>query len=211
MLPFQIDMRIYCDFDGTITNRDSIVFLTEYFGGGSEFREEVLAAIKEGSMSVFEAIRLEMATVKTSWENAAAVLREKIQVDPTFGNFVKWTRKSGFDLTVLSSGMEPVIELFLKDFQVPFRGHRVLPLETGWVYERNPEHDKERILKLAKESIEGDIVFIGDGTSDLSAIPYADLLFAREGFYLSEYCQAESIPHMTFVNFSDIQEKLEKL
>lgn len=56
-------MQIFCDFDGTITNRDSIVFLTEEFGGGEAFRLEVLDDIKTGRMNIFEAIERELATV----------------------------------------------------------------------------------------------------------------------------------------------------
>ena len=38
-------LRVFCDFDGTITNLDSIVFLTERFGGGPDFRESILSKI----------------------------------------------------------------------------------------------------------------------------------------------------------------------
>jgi len=208
VLPLVAMMRIFCDFDGTITNRDSIVFLTEYFGAGVPFREEVLRAIKSGELSVFEAIRREMETVRVGWEEAARALKANIHVHPTFPAFVRWARKSGIDLTVVSSGMEPVLDLLIGEFGIPYFAHQVTPLESGWVYERVPAHDKEVILRQARR--EGPLVFIGDGTSDLSAIPYAEILFARKDYYLSRYCRERSIPHLTFNSFTDIRDHLEK-
>ncbi len=200
-------MQIFCDFDGTITNRDSIVFLTEEFGKGEAFRLEVLDDIKKGRMTVFEAIERELATVRVGWKEAVTSLREAVHVDPTFAGFVDWCKADGWPLTVLSSGMEPVVGLFVRDFNIPFYAHPVKVSQEGWIYRRNPHHDKKTILKSAKEK--GEIVFIGDGTSDVAAIQYTDVLFAKQGQFLAEYCRAEGIPFYPFGDFQDIQGTLE--
>ena len=98
-------MRIFCDFDGTITNRDSIVFLTEEFGEGVEFRVQILEEIKSGRVEVFEAIERELATVKVDWESAVERLSESVFMDPTFPGFVDWCKENDIPLTVVSSGM----------------------------------------------------------------------------------------------------------
>jgi 2,3-diketo-5-methylthio-1-phosphopentane phosphatase len=200
-------MQIFCDFDGTITNRDSIVFLTEEFGGGEAFRLEVLDDIKTGRMTVFEAIERELATVKVGWEEAVASLKASVHVDPTFAGFVEYCREQGLPLTVLSSGMDPVVELFVDGFGIPFFAHPVEVSRAGWVYRRNPRHDKKTILKSAKKA--GEIVFIGDGTSDVAAVPYSDILFAKRGQFLAEYCRDEGIHCHPFTDFRDVQRSLE--
>lgn len=202
-------MQIFCDFDGTITNRDSIVFLTEEFGGGEAFRLEVLDDIKMGRMSVFEAIERELATVKVGWQEAVASLTGAVHVDPTFAGFVDWCKEAGWPLTVLSSGMEPVVGLFVEQFGIPFFAHPVEVSREGWLYRRNPHHDKKTILRSAKE--ESGIVFIGDGTSDVAAVEYTDVLFAKQGQFLAEYCRAEGIPYYSFGDFREIQVALESL
>ena len=53
------------------------------------------------------------------------------------------------------------------------------------------------------------IVFIGDGVSDLPAAREADVLFARRGLRLEEYCQEHQIAYIPFDTFADIQTKLD--
>lgn len=55
------------------------------------------------------------------------------------------------------------------------------------------------------------IVFIGDGVSDLPAANQADVLFARRGLRLEEYCQENDIPYVPFDTFEDIKNKLEDI
>ena len=55
------------------------------------------------------------------------------------------------------------------------------------------------------------IVFIGDGVSDLPAARQADLLFARRGLRLEEYCVENKIPYIPFDTFADIQKEIEVL
>ena len=55
------------------------------------------------------------------------------------------------------------------------------------------------------------IVFIGDGVSDLPAAREADVLFARKGLRLEEYCIENQIPYIAFENFSEIKKEVEKI
>lgn len=202
-------MQVFCDFDGTITSRDSIVFLTEEFGAGPSFRFAVLEAIKTGEISVFEAIEQELATVKATWEEAVEALRTKVAMTAGFPLFVQWCRDRQLPLTVLSSGMAPVVGLYLEPLGVPFLAHDVVPSRDGWAYTMNPENEKPAVLKAARET--GSIVFIGDGTSDVSALPFADQVFARRGYYLGEYCSHNGIPFHPFEDFDDVRVQMESI
>ncbi|KAK4191560.1 2,3-diketo-5-methylthio-1-phosphopentane phosphatase [Podospora australis] len=55
------------------------------------------------------------------------------------------------------------------------------------------------------------IVFIGDGVSDLPAAREADVLFARKGLRLEEYCVEHGIKYLPFDSFADIQKKLQEI
>jgi hypothetical protein len=55
------------------------------------------------------------------------------------------------------------------------------------------------------------IVFIGDGVSDLAAAREADVLFARKGLRLEEYCIEHQIPFIGFDTFSDVKKEVEKI
>lgn len=198
---------VFCDFDGTITTRDTIVFLTEKFGAGPRFRKEILERIKSGKVSVFEAIRRELETVTSSWEEALAALDEHIDVDPGFASFVGWCRDNEYPVYVVSSGMEPVIEHFVDDIDIKVFAHAVEPSPEGWRYTKRKQHEKGHLVARAKKR--GQIVFVGDGTSDLPVVPYADILFAKS--FLAEYCSQRGIEYSPFETFFDVRRKLEEL
>lgn len=199
-------VQILCDFDGTITNQDSIIFLTEQFGAGPEFRHGMRQAIKEGRVSVYEAVRQELATLRISWEEAVKALKLSIFVDPTFPGFVKWCKDNEYSLAVVSAGMEPVIDLFIGHLELPSFAQSLEVTPQGWDYRKKESNDKERIISDARK--DGTLVHIGDGTSDVVAIPYADLLFAKVGSYLADYCESHHVPYIPFENFNDVREAI---
>jgi len=125
-------IQICTDFDGTITTKDTIVYVTEKFGAGEEFRTRVVDEIKSGEVTVFRGIQLELETVKASWEQAVKLLREDVEVDPEFENFVAWTRAKDLPLTILSSGMMPVVQLFTGHLGLPTYAHRLEVTPEGW-------------------------------------------------------------------------------
>ena len=51
-------------------------------------------------------------------------------------------------------------------------------------------------------------MFIGDGVSDLPAAREADVLFARRGLRLEEYCIENKIAYIAFDTFADIQKEV---
>lgn len=55
------------------------------------------------------------------------------------------------------------------------------------------------------------IIFIGDGVSDLAAAREADVLFARRGLRLEEYCIEHNISYTPFDNFADIKKEIEAI
>ncbi len=154
-------------------------------------------------MSVYEAVRQELATVCISWEEAVKALKSSIFVDPTFPGFVKWCQNNEHSLAVVSAGMEPVIDLFIGHLELPVYAQSLEVTPQGWDYRKNESNDKERIISGAKK--DGALVHIGDGTSDVVAIPYADHLFAKAGSYLADYCESHHAPFIAFENFNDIR------
>jgi hypothetical protein len=55
------------------------------------------------------------------------------------------------------------------------------------------------------------IIFIGDGVSDLPAARETDVLFARRGLRLEEYCIENKISHIAFDTFKDIEDEVARI
>ena len=196
-------IQICTDFDGTITTRDTIVYVTEQFGAGEDFRLRIVNDIKSGKISVFQGISMELETVKVSWEEAVSTLRANVFLDRGFEEFVEWSKKESYPLTVLSSGMTPVVELYVGQLDIPIYAHKLEASSGGWNFEVIEEHRKEIVLDSIRKK--GPIVYIGDGTSDLAAIPFAELLFARRGRYLEAYCRDNRIPCVPYSDFNEVR------
>lgn len=55
------------------------------------------------------------------------------------------------------------------------------------------------------------IFYAGDGVSDLSAAHETDLMFAKAGKQLVEFCQRENVPYTEFADFGDIARVVEAI
>ena len=108
------------------------------------------------------------------------------------------------------------IDIVANDVEIKDDGSEWKPI---WRHDTELGHDKALSIKEARHGAELQcddgtvplIVFIGDGVSDLPAARQADVLFARRGLRLEEYCQENSIPYIPFDTFADIQKKLQEI
>lgn len=198
-------MRIYTDFDGTITDRDSIVLLVQEFGGGDRYRRDLLSEFENGTLSAAEVIAEEIASVDASWEEVAACLEQKVRVDATFPAFVNWCRESSIPLCVVSSGLEQILAFMIGDLGVPVVAHTARIAGRSWRYHRRPESEKESVVRAASEADE--VTFIGDGISDICVLPYVDRVFAKR--YLEKYCRRRGIDFLPYDTFQDVRNRLQ--
>ncbi len=199
-------IQIYTDFDGTITDRDSIVLLVEEFGEGARLRHDLLKEFESGNLSAAEVIKGELASVRVPWEEAAIGLQRQIRVDPSFPTFVDWCKAEEIPLCVLSSGLRDIVSLFIGHLGVPIFAHSADIDPDGWRYHREPASEKETLVQARRD---GDkTVFVGDGISDISVLPHVDILFAKS--YLARHCAAQGIDFIPFETFQDIQVRLEE-
>ena len=139
-------IQICTDFDGTITTRDTIVFVTEQFGAGEDYRARIVNDIKSGRISVFQGIRLELETVKVDWETVVKTLRENVFLEQGFEDFVEWSKGNSYPMTILSSGMTPVVELYTVHLGIPVFAHQLEVSPEGWKFEVIEENRKQLVL-----------------------------------------------------------------
>lgn len=108
------------------------------------------------------------------------------------------------------------IDIIANDATIPADGKRWVP---RWRHDTPLGHDKAASIQeyrtiASSESEDGScplIVFVGDGVSDLAAAGEADVLFARAGLRLEEYCIQNKIPHFPFNTFADIKKEIIKI
>jgi hypothetical protein len=139
---------------------------------------------------------------------------------------------NGIPFNVISAGLKPVLRRVLDHFigedmssHIDIVANDATISKDGsswkpeWLHDTELGHDKAKSINdwrdtARLESTDGSIpmiVFIGDGVSDLPAAREADMLFARRGLRLEEYCQEHKIAYIPFDTFADIQEEIIKV
>jgi HAD superfamily phosphoserine phosphatase-like hydrolase len=201
-------LRVFIDFDGTITRVDTLQFLTERLGGGAELYRATGRALRDGTMSLREGVARDIGSLAATFDEAARLLTSEVELDPGFVALARWCTAERVPLTVLSAGFHEIIDLFVTPGAFPdldVRANRFVP--GTWRCEFRDDsplgHDKARAVCDA-QARGGYAVFIGDGFSDREPAAVADEVFARAGRSLVAYCRAQGIECREFETLADV-------
>ncbi|KIV90884.1 hypothetical protein PV10_05488 [Exophiala mesophila] len=226
--------KIICfsDFDGTIFMQDTGHTLFDNFGCGAERRATLAHQMETGERTFREVSDELYASLDVPFEDGFEVMKSALEIDPDFQSFHEFCVNNNIPFNVISAGLKPVlrrvldhfigqdmsqhIEIVANDAKIADDGSK---WEAVWRHDTDLGHDKAQSINEYRQSaaLEADngtiplIVFIGDGVSDLPAAREADVLFARRGLRLEEYCVEHNIPFIPFDTFADIQREVIKI
>ncbi len=206
-------LHVLCDFDGTITVRDTVdVLLSELADPEWEIIEERWIRGEIGSR---ECMAQQVSLIRGGWSAMQSVL-DKVEIEPDFPAFVNWCRTWNIPITVVSDGIDRAIR-YLFDR----RGIIVDAVYANHLVERSDGSfsllfsQSNRLAGcqsgVCKCRIAGTVrkIVIGDGRSDFCWAKEAEILFAKSK--LAEHCRAERIPYNSFDSFNSIKHQLEAI
>jgi len=164
------------------------------------------------------------------FEDGFEVMKTALDIDPDFQSFHEFCINNHIPFNVISAGLKPVLRRVLDHFLGEEKSKHIeivandAKIENGqwqavWRHDTDLGHDKALSINEAKDlaRLESDdgtipmIVFIGDGVSDLPAARESDVLFARRGLRLEEYCVENHLSYIPFDTFADIQKEMIKI
>jgi 2-hydroxy-3-keto-5-methylthiopentenyl-1-phosphate phosphatase len=196
--------RLVLDWDGTVTEVDSLHMVLERFGDLGVFRDA--EATLGRSLTLREVITLEFETVTVSLDEVVAYVVAEARVRPGFREIVERHRP-----LVVSGGFHELIEPVLarEGIEVELLANRVEARPDGWrVHWRD-----ETVCATCEEACKraslpaGELVYVGDGFSDRCAALVADRVFAIGG--LARFLDAEGVEYEPFEDFFDVIHALE--
>jgi 2,3-diketo-5-methylthio-1-phosphopentane phosphatase len=222
-------LKIYCDFDGTVTKNDVWVSALGKFIVDKEKFAVVCEEFTSNVISARECNLRELDLMENfDFETLNKYLDEE-ELDEYFRDFLDYCRQNNYEITLLSEGLDYYIKyildrenLNLKFFSnklvineiVNDKGNIKLKLTCEFPYP--DEHctycgmSKRNVVINNTNDLDNEVsVFIGDGISDFCASNYADIVFAKKR--LSSYCWKNNITYFDFKNFKDVIIKLESL
>lgn len=204
---------IFCDFNGTITDRDTLAALVEFYGH-HDVLEHIARARALGSISLRERIAAEARFLTCSLEEATLRLRSIVSYDETFTRFSRQCARQGVALVILTSGIEPLVAEVLAYHRVrdvPVVGNGVFVTLEGWrvrFRDATPEGNAKApyLEKARKDGVR--TIAIGDDESDFEIASIADVSFAKRESVLDRYLRETRHPHYVFDTFHDVFERL---
>ncbi|UCC44734.1 MAG: MtnX-like HAD-IB family phosphatase [Candidatus Zixiibacteriota bacterium] len=211
-----IKTLIFCDFDGTVAERDVGYHLFRHFSDGRN--DELLPDWKAGRISSREILLREAEMVGAPAQDILDYL-DRFDLDPGFADFVDLCEKNGSLPIIVSEGMDFYIQRLLRKQGLDHLsvlsniGHlenNGIRIEFPYVNHsctRCGSCKGERIAEI-RAQCGGAVrtVFVGDGYSDACAAREADLLFAKKD--LEKLCRERDIPYVGFSNFFEVADHL---
>ncbi|KAI8906866.1 HAD-like domain-containing protein [Gorgonomyces haynaldii] len=197
---------IFSDFDGTIALKDTGTIIIDACMGYDR-RKALDMDILHGRRSFRDAVHEMWAAVDFSWEEAVELVKD-VQLDTGFDQFYDFCVQNKIPITVLSSGLQQLVEMFLKKYdKLEILANEII-LGDHWQIQYRDEthygHDKGYHLREIKASGSPLVIFVGDGVSDIPAAREADHVFARKGKDLEQWCQTHNVAYTSFESFHDI-------
>ncbi len=102
-------MRVFVDYDGTITDVDTFDVLVKGFAG-TRVWEHFESQLETKALTFRQSLAAQAALLRCTLDEADEVLVRTIKIDPAFTSFVAGCERKGVPVTILSSGLGPLIE-----------------------------------------------------------------------------------------------------
>jgi 2,3-diketo-5-methylthio-1-phosphopentane phosphatase len=213
-------MRILCDFDGTISRRDTTDLVLETLAGPgwAELEDEWLAT----RITAAECMRGQIALIGGDRAALDAVL-DSVELDAGFVDFVDWCEARGLPVSIVSDGVDYFIGRILGRHgleRLPVISNRLTGQPGAWAlkqpYAKAGCAAGSGVCKCAATGLRGrkppapvTTVFVGDGRSDFCIAGRADILFAKDK--LADYAAARAQAYHPFETFHDVTATLAAL
>ena len=193
-------MRVVIDWDGTVTEIDSLHLVLLEFGD-----ERIYDAAENRlgkDLSLHEVIALEFESVRAPLDQVVEWVAENVHVRAGFGEFARTRRP-----LIVSSGFHELIEPVLEreGIELDVVANRVEARPEGWQARfRSAEPCSVCGQPCKREDVRGlgGFVYVGDGFSDRCVALAATRVFARDG--LAVYLEARGVPFEHFDDFDQL-------
>jgi 2-hydroxy-3-keto-5-methylthiopentenyl-1-phosphate phosphatase len=200
-------VRVFVDFDGTISVGDTTDLILESFADPSW--KAIEADWVAGRIGSRECLARQIDLVRASPAVLDAFARDAA-IDPHFPAFAALCAAAGLPMTVVSDGLHRIASAMLAraGLNIPVVANHLEWVggqrwRLGFPHARDDCRAAAGNCKCTTLAAEPDMlrILIGDGRSDFCAAASADLVIAKSA--LAEHCRKSGIGYEPFSNFAD--------
>ena len=211
-------IKIFCDFDGTITTKDVGEHIFLEFGDPEKAYAIYQRWVNNEIDSAQEWRELFELVVDLTEEELNKFV-DTIEIEYGFKEFVQFCEENKIELFILSDGMDLYIKRILTNYglnKLKFFSNELIFTDKGpkplFPYPDEECHDCGNCKRnhIIENSSDDDItIYIGDGNSDTCPVQYVDFIFAKKS--LLKFCEKERISYFPFKNFKDVISRIKPL
>ena len=213
------ELKVFVDFDGTITQKDVGDSIFTRFGI-SEKVNLIIDDLLNDRISSRECWDLLCSSTPAIKKQELDCFIDSLAIDSTFHKLVTYCYEKSIELIVLSDGFDYYIKRIFnreKLNELKFYANNLSIDEYGKLIPKYPYYNpdfptsanckRDHILDYSSDD---DYTFyIGDGNSDKESAQYCDYIFAKDG--LLKFCEKERISFSPFKDFNDVIKKIDFL
>jgi 2-hydroxy-3-keto-5-methylthiopentenyl-1-phosphate phosphatase len=210
---------LFCDFDGTITEKDNIVAIMRQFAPPQweALTQQILTqqiSIREGVGKLFTLLPSSQRAEITDFIVKEATIR------PGFAEFVRFCKEQDIELLITSGGIDffvgPILAPFKLDVPIYCNGSDFSGDHIAITWPHSCDEHCTNDCGMCKTSIirrydpkKHFRVVIGDSITDLAGAKISDFVISRS--LLTQKCEELNLPHRSFTTFYDVVEILQTL
>lgn len=208
-------VEFFCDFDGTLTDRDTLVVLLDRYAQSDWYAVE--ERMLRGEIEEKEGLRAELAMLRAPDDELMATLEEEIKPAEGLETLVNFVREQNWCMTVLSGGLIRFSEtlwwkwgyggipLYANDHRRDTNGGiEVIPAEFPRIRDHCNHCKRWHVEEAVKRGSK--VVYIGDGLTDHCPAEAAHRRYAKGS--LLEHLHREGLEVVSFETLDDIVENL---
>jgi len=157
-----------------------------------------------------DALARQTTYIRGSFADVYAVHEKMVGLDPSFAPFVERCEAAGVPVTILSSGIAPLIEARLAGIglaRLPVIAADVDVDPRSWTmrFRDQSRNGTDKAAHVRATQAAGTrVAFVGDGISDFDAATVADIRYAKRGRSLGPYLRERGLAFTAFNSFAEI-------
>ncbi|AWB09533.1 2,3-diketo-5-methylthio-1-phosphopentane phosphatase [Thermodesulfobium acidiphilum] len=202
---------IFCDFDGTITKKDTVDDFLRKFAMPEWEKIELLW--QQGSIGSDECLRRQLACVKHVTLQDIYNFLDSVEIDNSFIDFYEFVKGKNIDFIVLSDGFDLFINYIFKKLKLDIRffsnslTYKQGKLSIDFPYRDSLCQVSSGMCKckiIEKYSNKQFVYYIGNGRSDFCPVKLADFIFSKDE--LTRFSFVKGYNFFNFDSFSEIKD-----